>query len=52
MPTCYKKEKAHQILEDEFDVRFIYEDFTPIFDFYPITKMELTIRVCNYYMPL
>lgn len=41
MSACYKKEKVYQILADEFDVRFIFEDNIPRFNFYPIPRLEI-----------
>lgn len=41
MPSLYKKEKAYQILADEFDVKFIFDDDIPEFHFYPIPCLEI-----------
>jgi len=39
MPVTDKKEKAYQILVEEFDVRFIFDDAIPKFEFYPIPQL-------------
>lgn len=36
-----KKEKAYTILEDEYDVCFIFNDKIPEFNFYPVPRLEI-----------
>lgn len=39
MPVTEKKEKAYQVLAEEYDVRFLFDDAIPELEFYPIPQM-------------
>lgn len=39
MSVTEKKEKAYQVLAEEYDVRFIFDDAMPELEFYPIPQM-------------
>ena len=41
MPASDRRERAYQILAEEYDVRFIFDDEIPEMDFYPIPQLSI-----------
>lgn len=41
MPASDRREKAYQILADEYDIRFIFDDEIPNLEFYPVPNLAV-----------
>ena len=41
MPINLKSEKSYRILADEYEIRFIFNDYSPKFNFYPVPNLEI-----------